>query len=141
MKGVVDTPRNRHLPTLLFAYGTLAPDGPEQARRDGWEADMVRGRLFDLGPYPGLVGIDDPGAGWVAGYVRAVDPAELVGWLDEYEGVAEGLYRRVTTTTRGGRHVWVYVYPSPSAPPRAQGRSACWDGPAPRASRPLGPTR
>src|SRR4051812_6485646 len=39
-------------PTLLFAYGTLAPGGPEEAALDGWTADAVRGRLFDLGPYP-----------------------------------------------------------------------------------------
>ena len=64
-------------PESLFAYGTLAPDGPEAASRGGWEPDMVRGRLYDLGPYPALVDVDDPEAGWVAGHVRAVDPAEL----------------------------------------------------------------
>ena len=137
MEGVVDTPRNPQLPTLLFAYGTLAPANPEAMRRHGWEADMVRGRLFDLGPYPGLVGIDEPEAGWVEGYVRAVDQAELAGRLDEYEGVAEGLYRRVATTTRGGRHVWVYVYARP-LPPRARGPITRWDGPRASGHRPPG---
>ncbi|MCA1686105.1 MAG: gamma-glutamylcyclotransferase, partial [Planctomycetia bacterium] len=70
----------------LFAYGTLAPRGPEQARRGGWEPDAVRGRLYDLGPYPALLDLDDPSAGWVAGQVRPVDPAEFTERLDPYEG-------------------------------------------------------
>ena len=37
----------------------------------------MRGRLYDLGPYPALIDLDDPAAGWVEGYVRAVEPAEL----------------------------------------------------------------
>src|SRR4051812_14226585 len=103
-------------PTLLFAYGTLAPDGLEAAARGGWVADSVRGRLFDLGPYPALVDLDDPAAGWVQGYVRGVTPAELAGRLDAYEGVDDGLYRRVAATTRGGRRAWVYVYARPLPP-------------------------
>jgi gamma-glutamylcyclotransferase (GGCT)/AIG2-like uncharacterized protein YtfP len=116
------------MPTLLFAYGTLAPEGPEQASRDGWEADAVRGRLFDLGPYPALVDQGDPDGGWVEGYVRPVDPAELIEHLDPYEGVDEGLYRRVAAETRGGRRAWVYVYARP-LPPTARGPLSRWDGP------------
>jgi gamma-glutamylcyclotransferase (GGCT)/AIG2-like uncharacterized protein YtfP len=116
------------MPTLLFAYGTLAPEGPEQAARDGWMADAVRGRLFDLGPYPALVDHGDPGAGWVEGYVRPVDPADLIEWLDPYEGVGEGLYRRVEAVTLGGRRAWVYVYARP-LPPTARGPLSRWDGP------------
>lgn len=100
-------------PDLLFAYGTLAPSSPEDAARGGWLADALRGRLFDLGPYPGLLDLDDPSAGWVKGYVRRADLGELRGRLDAYEGVDEGLYRRVATTTRAGRRVWVYVYAHP----------------------------
>ena len=92
---------NRDAPTCLFAYGTLAPDGPEAAARGGWTADRVRGRLYDLGPYPALVDCDEPGAGWVEGYVRSIDTGELLRRLDAYEGVEEGLYRRVAVTTRG----------------------------------------
>jgi gamma-glutamylcyclotransferase (GGCT)/AIG2-like uncharacterized protein YtfP len=113
--------------TLLFAYGTLAPDGPDAAARGGWEPDMVRGRLYDLGPYPALVDLDDPSAGWVEGYVRAVDPAALAGPLDAYEGVADGPYRRMPTTTRAGRQVWVYVHGGP-LPPGARGPIARWEG-------------
>jgi gamma-glutamylcyclotransferase (GGCT)/AIG2-like uncharacterized protein YtfP len=116
----------------LFAYGTLAPNSPEEAARGGWEPDQVRGRLFDLGPYPALVDCDDPTADWVEGYVREVGRYELAGSLDYYEGVAQGLYRRVETTTRGGRRVWVYVYARP-LPPEARGPLTRWDGP--RAAR------
>ena len=113
------------VPTLLFAYGTLAPEGPAAAVRDGWVADRVRGRLFDLGPYPALIDLDDPGAGWVEGHVRAVTSSELTGRLDPYEGVDEGLYRRLAAKTRGGRRAWVYVYARP-LPPGAVGPLTCW---------------
>jgi gamma-glutamylcyclotransferase (GGCT)/AIG2-like uncharacterized protein YtfP len=113
--------------TLLFAYGTLTPDGPEAAARDGWEPDMVRGRLYDLGPYPALVDLDDPGAGWVEGYTRAVDLAILEGPLDAYEGVADGPYRRTLVTTRAGCRAWVYVHDRP-LPPGARGPITRWDG-------------
>jgi gamma-glutamylcyclotransferase (GGCT)/AIG2-like uncharacterized protein YtfP len=115
-------------PSLLFAYGTLAPDGPEAAAARGWVADEVRGRLFDLGPYPALVDHDDREAGWVEGFVRAVDPIELTRDLDPYEGVDEGLYRRLAVTTRRARLVWVYVYARP-IPGEARGPLTRWDGP------------
>ena len=116
------------MPALFFAYGTLAPAEPEGAVRDGWMPDMVRGRLFDLGPYPALVDVDDLTAGWVEGYVRMIDTAVLTGPLDSYECVAEGLYRRVRVTTRAGRRAWVYVYAQP-IPPGARGPLVQWDGP------------
>jgi len=94
----------------LFTYGTLSPESSEAAERDGWVPDAVRGRLFDLGPYPGLVEVDDPVAGWVSGYVREVELAVLEGPLDAYEETAGGLFRRVQVNTRAGLRVWVYVY-------------------------------
>jgi gamma-glutamylcyclotransferase (GGCT)/AIG2-like uncharacterized protein YtfP len=103
-------------PTLLFAYGTL---GPASAAEAGWREDAVRGRLFDLGPYPALVDLDDPGVGWVHGNVRPVGASELRRRLDTYEGVDEGLYRRVAATTRSGRRAWVYVY-ARALPPGAR---------------------
>jgi gamma-glutamylcyclotransferase (GGCT)/AIG2-like uncharacterized protein YtfP len=114
-------------PWLLFAYGTLGPAGPACETLEGWVADRVRGRLFDLGPYPALVDWDDPDAGWVEGFVRAVDPRELEERLDPYEGVGEGLYRRVAVPTAGGRWVWVYVYPHP-LPSDARGPLVRWRG-------------
>ncbi len=116
------------MPTLLFAYGTLAPESPETAARRGWEPDQVRGRLYDLYPLPALADLDGPEAGWVEGYVRPVSAYDLSGRLDTYEGVGEGLYRRALTTTRAGRRVWLYVYARP-LPPKARGPITRWDGP------------
>jgi gamma-glutamylcyclotransferase (GGCT)/AIG2-like uncharacterized protein YtfP len=113
--------------TLLFAYGTLSPADPEAAARLGWTSDMIRGRLFDLGPYPTVADLNDPEADWVAGSVRALEPGELAR-LDEYEGVAEGFYRRESTITQAGREVWVYLYAKP-LPPEARGPIDRWDGP------------
>jgi gamma-glutamylcyclotransferase (GGCT)/AIG2-like uncharacterized protein YtfP len=112
---------------LLFAYGTLAPADHGAASREGWEADGVRGQLYDLGPYPALVDIDDPAAAWVEGFVRAVSWDVLSNQLDAYEGVDEGLFRRVQATARSGRRVWVYVY-ARSLPPTARGPLIRWDG-------------
>jgi indolepyruvate decarboxylase len=111
----------------IFAYGTLMPADPEAAEHPGWQRDAVRGRLFDLGPYPALVDLDDPSAGWVEGFVRPVEVNELESRLDPWEGVAEGLYRRVETTTRASCRVWVYVYNRP-LPPGARGPFARWEG-------------
>jgi len=115
------------MPTLLFAYGTLMPDGPAAVASDRWVADAVRGRLFDLGPYPALVDCADPGAEWVEGFVRAITADELSERLDPYEGVDEGQYRRVAATTRAGRRAWVYVYARP-LPRHARGPLTRWEG-------------
>ena len=96
--------------SYLFTYGTLSPGSLECAAGGGWELDEVKGRLYDLGVYPGLVDVDDPLAGWIVGYVREVQLKELEGPLDSYEGVAEGLFRRRIVNTKAGRQAWVYVY-------------------------------
>jgi gamma-glutamylcyclotransferase (GGCT)/AIG2-like uncharacterized protein YtfP len=114
--------------TLLFAYGTLMPRDRDSAKRDGWRPDAVRGRLYDLGPYPVLIDLDDPAAGWLDGFVRPVDLEELVTRLDPWEDVEQGLYRRTQTMTRASCCVWVYVYNRP-LPPHARGPLDRWDGP------------
>ena len=108
----------------LFAYGTLMPADAAAVARQGWTADAVRGRLFDLGPYPGLIDLDAAGAGWVGGYVRSVESLELKAF-DRWEDVDLGAYRRVETTTRDGVRVWVYVYARP-LPPEARGPLPRW---------------
>jgi gamma-glutamylcyclotransferase (GGCT)/AIG2-like uncharacterized protein YtfP len=112
---------------LLFAYGTLMPADPETGAREGCSSDAVRGRLYDLGPFPALVDVDDPSAGWVEGFARSVELAELEGPIDRWEGVADGAYRRVETTTRNGQRAWVYVYSRP-LPPDADGPLDRWRG-------------
>jgi gamma-glutamylcyclotransferase (GGCT)/AIG2-like uncharacterized protein YtfP len=116
------------LSCLLFAYGTLMPADSATAQRDGWSADAVRGRLFDLGAYPALVDLGDPSAGWVEGFVRQTDEAELDGPLDRYEAVDTGPYRRAVATSRTGRQVHVYEYTGP-LPPEARGPILQWRAP------------
>src|SRR5437764_4730137 len=85
----------------LFVYGTLLPGQSPPAMRDvvarlrpaGTAA--VRGRLYDLGAYPGMV--LDPAAGEVLGQVMEMPapsdasddgpgPADLWRRMDAYEG-------------------------------------------------------
>jgi len=104
------------------------PSDEEAAVREGWAPDAVRGRLYDLGPYPALIDLDDPAAGWVEGYVRSVEPAELESH-DVWEDVEAGVYRRAVTTTRNNNRVWIYVYARP-LPPQAHGPLSRWRAPA-----------
>jgi gamma-glutamylcyclotransferase (GGCT)/AIG2-like uncharacterized protein YtfP len=115
------------LSRLLFAYGTLVPAESTDRDAAGWTPDAVRGRLYDLGPYPGLVDLDDPAAPWVGGFVKPVEESVLTDHLDPYEGVDEGLYRREATTTRAGRPAWVYVY-ARRLPAGARGPIEVWRG-------------
>ncbi len=108
----------------LFAYGTLGPADEEAVERDGWTVDAVRGRLYDLGPYPILLDLDDPGAEWVEGHVRDLESVERLRRLDSYEG--ETFVRR-STFTRSGVPVWVYVYVLPR-PDEARGPMERWEG-------------
>ncbi len=111
----------------LFVYGTLMPPDADSVARGNWSADAVRGRLYDLGPYPALVDLDNPEAGWVHGFARSVTTAELEAF-DVFEEVDAAMYRRIETTTRDGRRVWVYVYARP-LPPSARGPLARWQDP------------
>jgi indolepyruvate decarboxylase len=113
--------------TMLFAYGTLMPADRDAADREGWRPDAVRGRLFDLGPHPALVDLDDPASGWVEGFVRPVTVAELETRLDRWEEVDQGVYRRVETISRASCRVWVYVYNRP-LPAWARGPLDRWVG-------------
>ena len=114
--------------SLLFAYGTLVPRDQERLSSEGWQPDAVRGRLYDLGAHPALVDLDDPSAGWVEGYVRPVAMEELEGPLDRYEDVGRGPFRRVFTTTRGNRNVWLYFYSRP-LPSERRGPIDRWTAP------------
>lgn len=104
----------------LFVYGTLRRDCRHgRFELVGTNAEFVaparmRGRLVDLGRYPGLVsprGPDD----WVRGEVYALhDPVHTLARLDAYEGSA---FRRICAEAVQdcGRKIrtWVYVYEGP----------------------------
>ena len=73
-------------------------------------AGSVRGRLLDLGAYPGLIA----GGGRVRGEVYRLDAAELLPVLDREEG--DNFVRRhaVVTLVDGRRaRAWVYGYRGP----------------------------
>jgi len=110
----------------VFLYGTLRPghapkeiaDAVSRLRRVG--AGTIRGRLYDLGAYPGVV-LDDV-AGEVRGEVFAVPDAETLARMDAYEGYYAGdavaslfLRVRVAVALEGGasEDCWVYVYNGP----------------------------
>lgn len=92
----------------LFTYGTLrAGTGPARHLLDGCERvgrGVVHGTLYDVGDYPALLLSGDrpvPGEIWRC-------PVDRLAALDRYEGVEEGLFRRVGVRVEG-RACWVYV--------------------------------
>lgn len=92
----------------IFVYGTLRRGGPAEALLRGcrWLGPAeVTGTLYDVGGrYPALV---LEGATPVRGEVWS-GPDEALERLDEYEGVEEGLFRRVVVEI-GGEPCWAYV--------------------------------
>jgi gamma-glutamylaminecyclotransferase len=87
--------------SLLFVYGTLKRGGCNHRQLADQtfvgEAQTEPGfELFDLGGYPGIAAVPGATTG-VSGEVWSVTAA---GWqhLDEFEGVATGLYRRASIT-------------------------------------------
>ncbi|HYT91195.1 MAG TPA: gamma-glutamylcyclotransferase family protein [Gemmataceae bacterium] len=109
----------------LFVYGSLrhASGHPLAAFLAGRArllgAGSVAGRLYDLGPYPGMT---DPLATGdrVRGDVYELDaPEAILAVLDDYEGCGPAspqphLYERVVLPAMLGngdtRAVWVYAY-------------------------------
>ena len=94
----------------LFAYGTLreakpgTPGGSLLAGCDRVGTGTVEGTLFDLGDYPALLlSGDEP----VEGTIWRC-PSALLPELDRYEGVGEGLFRRVARRV-DGHACWIYV--------------------------------
>lgn len=108
---------------LLFVYGTLRrgdPGGLGAALLADAQAlgpARLRGRLLDLGDYPGLVDAGT-GPGWVAGELyRLSDPRGTLARLDAYEGCAPDSARphefeRVSLKVldAGQRSVRAFVY-------------------------------
>jgi len=98
----------------LFVYGTLRRGAAMHALLDPGGADWVgparmRGRLYDLGAFPGFG--DGRVGEWVKGelYRLVGDPAALFDALDRYEGRA--FRREVREAVRdGGARVPAFVY-------------------------------
>ncbi|MDX1334718.1 MAG: gamma-glutamylcyclotransferase family protein [Gammaproteobacteria bacterium] len=112
----------------LFVYGTLRYGVNHRNGRLLMEqADYigeatVRGYLYDIGLYPGLVLSRGRGQRITGDIFRLRHPRQLLSILDEYEECAPGYarpqeYRRVKTLANlknGGRVLaWVYEYRHP----------------------------
>jgi gamma-glutamylcyclotransferase (GGCT)/AIG2-like uncharacterized protein YtfP len=70
----------------------------------------VRGRLLDLGSYPGLIG----GDGRVRGEIYRLDDPELLPVLDREEGYNFERRRAIVTLANGRRaRAWIYRYRGP----------------------------
>jgi len=104
----------------LFVYATLrSPFTNRYARLLAERATLlgrarIQGKLYDLGPYPGMLLSGDP-EDWVIGEIyRLHDPAETLAILDDYEGAP---YTRVAAQVRAEFaetvDVWVYTYNLP----------------------------
>ena len=99
---------------LLFAYGTLMRGYALHAAlaRGATAAGpgTARGRLLDLGRYPGLI----EGAGCVHGEIYRLGGPELLPILDREEGYNFERCRAIVTLA-GGRRVraWLYRYRGP----------------------------
>ena len=101
----------------VFVYGTLRRGGSNDFRLAGGEfisAGTVRGRLYQIDWYPGLV-LDEAGEE-IHGEVYAVD-GELLAALDIFEGLSAGEiqgseYRRVPATImrRDSRTLTAWVW-------------------------------
>ncbi len=132
------------MPDLLFIYGTLHPERAPAAiaatarllKPFGGPKSRatIQGRLYDLGPYPGVHLSDDP-ADTVSGHLFQLpaDPASsgslarsVLARFDEYEDFrpddpANSLFlrqRTFATLEDGTRHpCWVYLYNRPVTAP------------------------
>lgn len=86
----------------------------------------VAGTLYEAGKYPALL---LGGEGRVEGEIWRC-PASLLRVLDRYEGIAEGLFRRVAVEA-DGQVCWVYVAGPKLGPrlrPEAIIESGSWTG-------------
>ncbi len=101
-------------PSSILVYGTLRRGGSNHFRMEGADfvaSASVRGTLYKVGWYPGLV--LDPQGNAITGDVFSVSSDHLTA-LDEYEGPE---YHRVSTTalTSDGRtidvDVWEWILP------------------------------
>jgi gamma-glutamylcyclotransferase (GGCT)/AIG2-like uncharacterized protein YtfP len=130
----------------LFVYGSLRSSatgalGRRERQRLQREATSLgaatlRGRLYDLGRYPGAVPGSDP-TELVHGEVyRLHDAAASLPWLDAYEGYdpqqpTAGEYQRqelrVTLAAGSEQRAWTYVYQRDCAQ-LPQLPDGCWRG-------------
>lgn len=109
---------------LLFVYGTLLQKDNQfgvylKKYCAFLSTGKIKGRLYDIGEYPGLV--LNPEGYFINGNIYSVDSEEVLQALDAYEGVGPlenqpNLYLRINcpvVTNCGEANAWVYVYNLP----------------------------
>lgn len=113
----------------LFVYGTLTVAGGHPLLRAAERLGpaTTTGTLWELPEgYPALV----PGPeGRVHGELVALPPPDVLDALDHYEGVAEGLYRRVlleVSGPQGAVMAWAWVMDDPAARGGVRSVSGRW---------------
>jgi gamma-glutamylcyclotransferase (GGCT)/AIG2-like uncharacterized protein YtfP len=147
-------PRSRPVPATLttgtlnrlFAYGTLMTGFSRRPLLKGAVLEArgrIRGSLYDLGEYPGVV---LEGTGWVHGELyRVPGMAERLSVLDQAEAYDAGdeagslfLRRRVAVLIGDGssREAWIYVLNEHARPPARGPRIQSGDWRAHLAARP-----
>ncbi len=109
-KGSPGTERSK---SFVFVYGTLREGGTRAMSRRFPEAryvstTMVKGSLYDLGAFPGL--LLDGGETKVVGEVYEVDD-KMLGELDELERKSSYIRKKVRVSLNDGRRetCWLYV--------------------------------
>lgn len=100
----------------LFVYGTLLKHFDHEVIRplapylQHSGSGLVKGRLYDMGSYPGLV--EDPNGYDVYGEIyRVTEPQRVFAELDEYEG-SEYIRRKMMVRSSDNEQIrcWVYLY-------------------------------
>lgn len=111
----------------IFVYGTLrrGERADLNASQKAFDVkfvgtDSINGLLFNLGSYPGLKLITNPGDEFrsshdsIVGDLFKVMDASITAVLDAYEGYPV-LYNRCQVETLSGKTAWVYTY-NPEVP-------------------------
>jgi gamma-glutamylcyclotransferase (GGCT)/AIG2-like uncharacterized protein YtfP len=113
---------------LLFVYGTLRRGSRHPlARLLAENAEWLgfahfRGRLFDIGPYPGAVPSGDPAHRIRGDLYRLHEPAKILPLLDRYEEFGQEFpqpneFIRALETVRFkgcALKAWIYLYNRPT---------------------------
>lgn len=123
----------------LFSYGTLQPGrapaeiAPVVRRLRPVGRGKVRGRLYDLGEYPGAV-LSRTGRVIVGQIFEVPDSPDIIEKLDEYEGFDPAhpraslfVRKRSFVSAGNGKRVlcWIYVYNrNPGDAPPVAGRDS-----------------
>ena len=113
-------------PDLLFVYGSLLDSTNEfgsylQSNSVFIGKGKLRGRLYNLGSYPGAIADPTSGSFISGSLVRIKKPSKTLKVIDDYEGFGDKqeqpnlFIRSVQTieTENGPLRCWVYLYNLP----------------------------